>query len=114
MKKLLTIALLAFALGMPAALLAQDKARFPMISPDKFSPEQQEVAKLLASSPRNGNVNNPPVKVYFRSPDVGLEASRMSDYLRWGTGIEPRRAEPTILIVARNWATAWTCDGHYP
>ena len=114
MKKLLTIALLAFAFGMPAALLAQDKARFPMISPDNFSPKQQEFAKLLASSPRNGNVNNPPFKVYFRSPDFGLEAIRMSDYLRWGTGMEPRLIELTILISARNWGSDYIWHAHYP
>src|SRR5947199_10560962 len=72
MKKLLTIALLAFGFGMPAALLGQDKARFPMISPDKFSPKQQEFAELLASSPRSGSLSNPPGRVYFRSPDCGL------------------------------------------
>src|SRR5438128_11626360 len=76
MKKLLTIALLAFAFGMPAALLAQDKARFPRISPDKFSPKQQEFAKLLASSPRNDNRNDPPFKGCCRSPDSGFVASR--------------------------------------
>src|SRR6267378_4554596 len=62
MKSPLTIALLAFAFVMPGALFAQDNARFPIISPDKFSAKQQEFAKLLTSSPRNGNVNNPPFK----------------------------------------------------
>ena len=114
MKKLLTIAVLAFALGIPAALLAQDKARFPTIPSDKFSPKQQEFAKLLTSSPRNGNVNNPPFKVYFRSPDFGLEAIRMSDYLRWGTGMEPRLVELTILMSARNWGSDYIWHAHYP
>src|SRR3989442_12697684 len=114
MKNPLTIALLAFAFLMPGTLFAQDNARFPTISPDKFSAKQQEFAKLLTSSPRNGNVNNPPFKVYFRSPDFGLEAIRMSDYLRWGTGMEPRLVELTILISARNWGSDYIWHAHYP
>ncbi len=114
MKSPLTIALLAFAFVMPGALFAQDNARFPIISPDKFSAKQQEFAKLLTSSPRNGNVNNPPFKVYFRSPEFGLEAIRMSDYLRWGTGMEPRLVELTILISARNWGSDYIWHAHYP
>src|SRR2546426_138882 len=114
MKNPLTIALLAFALVMPGTLFAQDNARFPTISPDKFSAKQQEFAKLLTSSPRNGNVNNPPFKVYFRSPEFGLEAIRMSDYLRWGTGMEPRLVELTILMSARNWGSDYIWHAHYP
>ena len=114
MKKILSIALLAFAFAVPDAILAQENARFPTISPDKFSAKQQEFAKLLTSSPRNGNVNNPPFKVYFRSPEFGLEAIRMSDYLRWGTGMEPRLVELTILISARNWGSDYIWHAHYP
>ena len=76
--------------------------------------KQQDFAKLLTSSPRNGNVNNPPFKVYFRSPEFGLEAIRMSDYLRWGTGMEPRLVELTILISARNWGSDYIWHAHYP
>ena len=114
MRNVWTIALLAFVFVMPRALLAEDNTRFPMISPDKFSARQQEFAKLLTSSPRNGNVNNPPFKVYFRSPDFGLEAIRMSDYLRWGTGLEPRLVELAILISARNWGSDYIWHAHYP
>ena len=114
MKELLSIALLAFLFVLPGPLLAQENARFPTISPDKFSVKQQEFAKLLTSSPRNGNVNNPPFKVYFRSPEFGLEAIRMSDYLRWGTGMEPRLVELTILISARNWGSDYIWHAHYP
>jgi len=112
MKKLVTAALLASVFVLPS--LAQDNARFPTISPDKFSAKQQEFAKLLTSSPRNGNVNNPPFKVYFRSPDFGVEAIKMSDYLRWGTGMEPRLVEFAILISARNWDSDYIWRAHYP
>jgi 4-carboxymuconolactone decarboxylase len=110
----LSIALFASAFVLPGALLAQENARFPAISLDKFSAKQQEFAKLLTSSPRNGNVNNPPFEVYFRSPEFGVEAIRMSDYLRWGTGMESRLVELTILISARNWGSDYIWHAHYP
>jgi 4-carboxymuconolactone decarboxylase len=112
MKKIVSIACLAAALVVPA--LAAESLRFPPITPDKFTPQQQEFAKLLQSSPRNGNVNNPPFKVYFRSPEFGLEAIKMSDYLRWGTGMEPRLVELAILISARNWGSDYIWHAHYP
>jgi 4-carboxymuconolactone decarboxylase len=114
MKKLLCIALV-FTVVLPGALVAQENARFPTIPPDKLSAKQREFADLLKSSPRaNGNVNNPPFKVYLRSPDFGVEAMRMSEYLRWGTGMEPRITELIILITARNWSNDYIWHAHYP
>jgi 4-carboxymuconolactone decarboxylase len=97
------------------ALVGQENTRFPTIPPDKLSAKQKEFADLLKSSPRaNGNVNNPPFKVYLRSPDFGVEAMRMSEYLRWGTGMEPRITELIILITARNWSNDYIWHAHYP
>jgi 4-carboxymuconolactone decarboxylase len=112
MKKLTVLACLALSLALPVA--AAENMRFAPITPDKFSAKQQEFAKLLTSSPRNGNVNNPPFKVYFRSPEFGVEAIRMSDYLRWGTGLDPRLVEFAILISARSWDSNYVWHAHYP
>jgi 4-carboxymuconolactone decarboxylase len=38
----------------------------------------------------------------------------MSDYLRWGTGLEPRLVELAILIAARNWSSSYVWHSHYP
>jgi 4-carboxymuconolactone decarboxylase len=63
---------------------------------------------VLTDSPRSGNgtggnINNPPFKVYLRSPEFGIEAIKISDYLRFGTELAPRLSELAIIIVARNW-----------
>jgi hypothetical protein len=85
MKKFLGLALLTSAFLSPGILAAADVvARFPSISPDAYTAKQKEFAKILADSPRAGNVNNPPFKVYFRSPEFAVEAIKMSvDYLTW-------------------------------
>jgi len=114
MKHLLKIALLAAAFTLPQPTVAQENVRFPEIRPDQFSPAQKQFADALKKSPRNGNVNTPPFKVYFRSPEFGLHAIGMSDYLRWGTSLEPRLIEFTILIAARQWSSSYIWHAHYP
>ena len=89
--------------------------RYPVIDPANFTPSRSASPDEMKKPPRNGNVNNPgPFRVYFRSPDFGLHAIEMSDYLRWGTGIEPRLVELAIIIAARNWNSAYIWRAHYP
>ena len=120
MKHLLTIGVIAAAFALPQFSVAQDppryeSPRYPAISPDRFTPQQKQFAEELAKPPRNGNANNPgPFRVYFRSPEFGIQAIEMSDYLRWGTGLEPRLIELTILISARNWSSSYIWRAHYP
>jgi len=111
MNKYACIACLALALAVPVS--AAESVRFPPISPDRFSPQQKQFADLLKQSPRNGDVNRPPFKVYFRSPDFGLHAIGMSDYLRWGTGFDPRQTELVILLAARQWGSGYIWHAHY-
>jgi len=114
MKYLLTMGLLAAAITLPQLTVAQDNVRFPEIRPEQLSPAQKQFADALKNSPRNGNINNPPFKVYVRSPEFGRHAIAMSDYLRWGTALEPRLTELTILITARQWSSSYIWRAHYP
>ena len=77
MRKTLAIALLA-AFAAPSLLSAADNTRFPPIPVDKQTAKQKEFTKALTESPRSangggGNINNPPFKVYLRSPEFGIE-----------------------------------------
>src|SRR5579871_4016823 len=114
MKKLLTVALLAAAFAIPGALIAAETQRFAPIDPKAYSPAQQEFAKLMTAGPRAGTVTNAPFKVYFASPEFGLEAIKMSNYLRWGTGLDARLSELAILIAARQWTSDYIWHAHYP
>ena len=118
MKKILGFALLGAALLAPGILAAAaDNGRFPAIAPDAMTAKQKEFARVLAYSPRaggnGGNVTNPPFKVYLRSPDFGVEAIKMSDYLRFGTGLDNRLTELAIIVAARNWDNDYIWSAHY-
>jgi 4-carboxymuconolactone decarboxylase len=117
MNKVLKYAVMASAILAPGLLAAADNARFPAIAPDAMTAKQKEFAKVLADSPRagggGGNVTNPPFKVYLRSPDFGVEAIKMSDYLRFGTGLDNRLSELAIIIAARNWDNDYIWAAHY-
>ena len=111
MTRLLKIGLLTAVFALSTVIVAQESMRFPDLRPDQYSPAQKQFANLLAQSPRNGKVTNAPFKVYFRSPEFGLNAIHMSDYLRWGTSFEPRL---TGQYRARQWSSGYIWHAHYP
>jgi len=55
-----------------------------------LSPQQKAYIEGLAKPPRNTTtgLKNPPFKVYMRSPDLASKLEAVSDYVRWGTGVE--------------------------
>jgi 4-carboxymuconolactone decarboxylase len=117
MRKTLAIALLA-TIAAPGILAAADNTRFLPIPPNQMTAKQKEFAKALTDSPRSGNggggnINNPPFKVYMRSPEFGIEAIKISDYLRFGTELAPRLSELAIIIAARNWDNDYIWTAHY-
>jgi len=114
MKKFVTAAALAAAVAIPGALIAAEAQRFAPIDPKAYSPTQQEFAKLMTAGPRAGTITNAPFKVYFASPEWGLEAIKMSNYLRWGTGLDARLSELAIIIAGRQWTSDYIWHAHYP
>jgi len=119
MKHLLKIAVIAAAIALPQFTVAQDTStmRFPPIPMEKLTAKQKQFADVQgggAAGQRASNYNQGPFRLYLRSPDFGLAAIQMSDYLRWGTGLEPRLTEFAILIAARNWNSTYVWHSHYP
>lgn len=119
MKHLIKIAVIAAAIALPQFTVAQDSStmRFPPIAADKLTAKQKQFAdaqgKGQGGNQRASNFNQGPFRLYLRSPDFGLAAIQMSDYLRWGTGLEPRLVELAILIAARNWNSTYVWHSHY-
>src|SRR5258708_8356812 len=114
MKKFMAVALLAAAFAIPGALIAAETQRFAPVDPKAYSPAKQKFAKLMMWGLGVGSVLNAPFKVYFASPEFGLEAIKMSNYLRWGTGLDARLSELAILIAGRHWTSDYIWHAHYP
>src|SRR5215467_11539529 len=112
MKRLFTTALFA-ALALPFAAAAQE--RYAPLNPDQLSAEQKAYVEHLQQPPRNNTtaLKNPPFRVYMRSPALAGKLEEVSDYVRWGTGLEPRLTEFAIMITARQWSNQWIWRGHY-
>src|SRR5215813_1498658 len=113
MQLLLKTVFVAVTCALPIAAFAQD--RYPALNPDQLSPAQKAYIESLQKPPRNNTtaLRNPPFKVYMRSPDLASKLEAVSDYVRWGTGLEPRLTELAIMITARQWSSQWIWRGHY-
>jgi 4-carboxymuconolactone decarboxylase len=113
MKYLLTTAFVTTAFALPLAAAAQE--RYPALNPDQLSAEQKAYVENLQKPPRNNTtaLKNPPFKVYMRSPELANKLEAVSDYVRWGTGLQPRLTELAIMITARQWSSQWIWRGHY-
>src|SRR5215470_18293706 len=113
MKHPSTTAFVAVAFALPRAAAAQE--RYPALNPDQLTPEQKAYVESLQKPPRNNTtaLKNPPFKVYMRSPELARKLEAVPDYVRWGSGLEPRLTELAIMITARQWSSQWIWRGHY-
>jgi 4-carboxymuconolactone decarboxylase len=113
MRYLFTTVLVAAAFALPLAGAAQE--RYPELNPDQLSPEQKAYVESLQKPPRNNTtaLKNPPFKVYMRSPELVSKLEAVSDYVRWGSGLQPRLTELAIMITAQQWSSQWIWRGHY-
>jgi 4-carboxymuconolactone decarboxylase len=113
MKHRFTIALVTAAFWLPLAATGQE--RYPTLKADQLTPEQKAYVEHLQKPPRSNTtaLQNPPFKVYMRSPELADKLEAVSDYVRWGTGLAPRLTELAIMITARQWSSQWIWRGHY-
>ena len=113
MRHMFTTALVAAVFALPLAAAAQE--RYPELNPDQLSAEQKAYVEALQKPPRSNTtaLKNPPFKVYLRSPELASKLEAVSDYVRWGTGLQPRLTELAIMITARQWSSQWIWRGHY-
>jgi 4-carboxymuconolactone decarboxylase len=113
MKHRFTTALVTAAFWLPLAATAQE--RYPTLKADQLTPEQKAYVEHLQKPPRSNTtaLQNPPFKVYMRSPELADKLEAVSDYVRWGTGLAPRLTELAIMITARQWSSQWIWRGHY-
>jgi 4-carboxymuconolactone decarboxylase len=100
-----------------AALLccgARAQERFSPLRLDQLTPEQQTMAKMLTTPPRNSAINSGPFNAYARSPALGILLLQVSDFVRFNSSLPPRLSEFAIMIAARQWSQLYEWRAHYP
>jgi 4-carboxymuconolactone decarboxylase len=93
---------------------AQAQERFSELRLDQLTPEQQKMATMLTTPPRNSALNSGPFNAYARSPGLGLLLLQVSDYVRFNSALPPRLSEFAIMIAARQWSQPYEWRAHYP
>lgn len=88
--------------------------RFSELRLDRLTPEQQKMATVLTTPPRNSGLNTGPFNAYARSPGLGLLLLQVSDYVRFNSSLPPRLSEFAIMIAARQWSQPYEWRAHYP
>jgi 4-carboxymuconolactone decarboxylase len=93
---------------------AQAQDRFSELRLDQLTPEQQKMATMLKTPPRNSGLNTGPFNAYARSPGLGILLLQVSDYVRFNSTLPPRLSEFAIMIAARQWSQPYEWRAHYP
>jgi 4-carboxymuconolactone decarboxylase len=99
---------------MCCAAQAQAQDRFSELRLDQLSPEQQKMATMLKTPPRNSGLNTGPFNAYARSPGLGILLLQVSDYVRFNSSLPPRLSEFAIMIAAQQWSQPYEWRAHYP
>ena len=93
---------------------AQAQDRFSELRLDQLTPEQQKMATMLKTPPRNSGLNTGPFNAYARSPGLGILLLQVSDYVRFNSSLPPRLSEFAIMIAAQQWSQPYEWRAHYP
>ncbi len=93
---------------------AQADERLSPLRLDQLSADQQKMATMLSTPPRNNALNSGPFNAYARSPALGVLLLQVSDFVRFNSSLPPRLSEFAIMIAARQWSQLYEWRAHYP
>jgi 4-carboxymuconolactone decarboxylase len=100
---------LVTALAFPVAC-AQE--RLAPVRPEHYTPEQRQVVAQIATGPRTEMFS--PLLPMLRSPQLGLAAERLGEYVYYNTALEKRIYELAVLLLARHTTQQYEWRVHYP
>jgi 4-carboxymuconolactone decarboxylase len=103
----------AAAIASLLSVAAHADERFSELRLDQLTAEQQQMAVILKTPPRNSELNGGPFNAYARSPGLGLLLLQVSDYVRFNSSLPPRLSEFAIMIAARQWSQPYEWRAHY-
>jgi len=104
----------AIAIAGLLSFSAQAEERFSELRLDQLSADQQKMATMLSTPPRNSRINGGPFNAYARSPALGVLLLQVSDFVRFNTSLPPRLSEFAIMITARQRSQLYEWRAHYP
>src|SRR3954454_24238569 len=110
--------ILATALLLHGMAAATAQERFPLLSPEQWTPEQRRLAEAIQSGPRaavpgRANTIGGPFNVWLRSPGVGDKLQQLGAELRFRTSLPAALNEFAILITAREWSSQYEWHAHH-
>ena len=110
--------LLATALLCGLAATARAEERFPTLTPEQMTPEQQRLAAAIAGGARAAVPGRTPglggpFNVWLRSPQTGDRLQQLGEQLRFRSSIPAALNEFAILIVAREWSSQYEWYAHH-
>jgi 4-carboxymuconolactone decarboxylase len=76
----------------------------------ELNDEQRKVWDENMSSPRG--VVSAPVRVWLKSPEMALRATRLGTYLKFDSAVPKVAAEVAILYIARQWNADYQWQAH--
>jgi 4-carboxymuconolactone decarboxylase len=83
------------------SVTAHSEERLSELRLDQLSPEQQTMATMLATPPRNNKINIGSFNAYARGPALGVLLLHVSDFVRFNSSLPPGLSEFAIMIAAR-------------
>src|SRR6266545_6365431 len=89
-------AAVAGLLSFQLSFQAQAEERFSELRLDQLSADQQKMATMLSTPPRNSRINGGPFNAYARSPALGVLLLQVSDFVRFNSSLPPRLSEFAI------------------
>jgi 4-carboxymuconolactone decarboxylase len=95
-----------------SAATARD--RFPALTQEQMSSDQQRVAEAILSGPRAATSLSGLFNAWLRSPELADRLQRVGEFLRYQSSLPPRLSEFAILITAREWNAQYEWFAHYP
>lgn len=92
-------------------LMSQPQDRFPPLSPEQMTPEQQRVAREIVAGPRGALVG--PFNTWLRSPELADRLQKVGEYVRFQSSIPHALNELAILVTAHAWNAAFEWWAHH-
>ncbi len=111
LSKKLTLGLVALALTLPGAALAQQK-RLATIPPAQYDAEQKAAADAFLAARKEPVFG--PFEPLMHSPRVAVPTRMLGDYLRFGSAIGTTLSEFEILVISREWSQNYEWSFHAP